>query len=82
MYPALVKVFGSDFDFASVKKVVAENSALKKSATDYAKVLAAELGKTDEQFIDDVIGLCLCVVSVDGKISLRERNYIKRLMKA
>lgn len=82
MYPALVKVFGSDFDFASVKKAVAENSALKKSATDYAKVLAAELTKTDEQFIDDVIGLCLCVVSVDGKISLRERNYIKRLMKA
>ena len=75
MYPALVKVFGSDF-------AVAENSALKKSATDYAKVLAAELTKTDEQFIDDVIGLCLCVVSVDGKISLRERNYIKRLMKA
>lgn len=82
MYPALVKVFGSDFDFASVKKAVAENSALKKSATDYAKVLAAELTKTDEQFIDDVIGLCLCVISVDGKISLRERNYIKRLMKA
>lgn len=81
MYPALVKVFGSDFDFASVKKIVAENSALKKSAVDYSKILAKQLSKTDEAFIDDVIGLCLCVVSVDGKISFRERNYIKKLMK-
>lgn len=81
MYPALVKVFGSDFDFASVKKIVAENSALKKSAVDYSKILAKQLSKTDEEFIDDVIGLCLCVVSVDGKISFRERNYIKKLMK-
>ncbi len=81
MYPALVKVFGSDFDFASVKKIVAENSALKKSAVDYSKILAKELSKTDEEFIDDVVGLCLCVVSVDGKISFRERNYIKKLMK-
>lgn len=30
MYPALVKVFGSDFDFASVKKIVAENSRAEK----------------------------------------------------
>ena len=38
MYPALVKVFGSDFDFASVKKAVAENSALKKSEIGRAHV--------------------------------------------
>lgn len=36
----------------------------------------------DETLREDVIALCLCVVTVDGKISLRERNYIRKLCKA
>ncbi|MGN1052178.1 MAG: hypothetical protein ACI4SH_02165 [Candidatus Scatosoma sp.] len=82
IYPALIKAFGADFDFSSVKAAVEKNQALKKTATDYAEALASLLAETDENFINDVIGLCLCVVSVDGKISLRERNYIKKLYKA
>lgn len=82
MYPALIKAFGSDFDFPSVKAAVAKNQALKKQATDYSKALASLLAQTDENFINDVIGLCLCVVSIDGKISLRERNYVRKLYKA
>ncbi|MGN1061857.1 MAG: hypothetical protein ACI4RO_01900 [Candidatus Scatosoma sp.] len=82
IYPALIKAFGSDFDFSSVKAAVEKNQTLKKAATDYAETLASLLAETDENFINDVIGLCLCVVSVDGKISLRERNYIKKLYKA
>lgn len=82
MYPALIKAFGSDFDFSSVKCAVSKNQGLKKPVTDYTKALASLLARTDENFINDVIGLCLCVVSIDGKISLRERNYIKKLYKA
>lgn len=79
MYPALIKAFGADFDFSSVKAAVAKNQALKKQATDYSKTLASLLARTDENFINDVVGLCLCVVSIDGKISLQERNYVKKL---
>lgn len=79
MYPALVKVFGSDFNFAKVKAAVAKNSELKKAAKDYTKELMQLLTKTDESFAIDVIGLCLCVVSIDGKISLREKMYIGKL---
>ena len=82
IYPALVKVFGSDFDFASVKAAVSKNYAFKKAVKDYSKELASTLAEADESFVNDVIGLCLCVVSIDGKISFREKNYIKKLYKA
>lgn len=81
MYPALIEAFGADFDFPSVKALVSGNQDLKKQTTDYAETLAALLAAADEEFMQDVIGLCLCVVSIDGKISLREKNYIKKLCK-
>ena len=36
----------------------------------------------DESLIEDVVMLCLCVVSVDGRISPREQRYIRKLCKA
>ena len=33
----------------------------------------------DEELRLDVFTLCLCVVAIDGKISLKERRYLRRL---
>ncbi len=33
----------------------------------------------DEEMRLDVFTLCLCVVAIDGKISLKERRYLRRL---
>lgn len=82
MYPALVKVFGENFDFEAVKAAVAKDNKARKTIKNYSRELLKVLAEIDESFIEDIITLCLCVVTIDGKISLKERKYIKKLIKA
>ena len=82
MYPALVKAFGDDFDFTSVKESFKKDAEGKRMIRDYTKDLMTVLGYVDDEIREDVIVLCLCVVTIDGKISLRERKYIRRLCRA
>lgn len=82
IYPALLKAFGDDFDFASVKSAFAKNRDGRKAVRVYTESLLSLLADIDEDFREDIVTLCLCVVTVDGKISFREKNYIRRLCKA
>ena len=79
-YPALVKVFGSDFDYESIKKEFEADKDGRKDIAGYTTDLLRILGTVDETLYEDVIILCLCVVTIDGKVSLREKNYVKRLI--
>lgn len=80
IYPALVKVFGSDFDYESIKKEFETDKDGRKDIAGYTTDLLRVLGTVDETLYEDVIILCLCVVTIDGKVSLREKNYVKRLI--
>lgn len=80
IYPALVKVFGADFDFESIKECFENEKATNKEIKKYTTELAQILGMLDEELQSDIVMLCLCIMSIDGKISLKERNYVKRLM--
>ncbi len=82
IYPALLKAFGDDFDFASVKSAFAKDRDGRKAVRVYTESLLSLLADIDEDFREDIVTLCLCVVTVDGKISFREKNYIRRLCKA
>ena len=82
IYPALVKLFGENFDFASVKEAFRKNVEGKKAVKKYTQQLMTILSCVDEEIKEDVVCLCLCVVTVDRKISLKERRYIKSLIKA
>lgn len=82
MYPALVKVFGEEFDFDSVKTAIEADCKGNKDVKKYTEELMGVLAEADESLVEDVVAICLCVVAIDGKISLRERNYIKRLCRA
>lgn len=80
IYPALVKVFGSDFDYESIKKEFEADKDGRKDIAGYTTDLLRVLGTVDETLYEDVIILCLCVITIDGKVSLREKNYVKRLI--
>ena len=82
MYPALVHVFGDDFDFDSIKNSFRKDREGREAVKEYTQEMLSFLALADEKLREDVIALCLCVVTVDGKISLRERNYIRKLCKA
>ncbi len=81
MYPALCKVFGTDFDFNQVKEMVEKNVKDTKAVVDYSREMLELLDSSDESLREDLIVLCLCIVSIDGKVSFKERRYIKKLIK-
>lgn len=79
IYPALVRTFGDGFDFNSVKVSFEKDKSSKNAVTEYTEKLLQIFVLLDEDIKEDIIKLCLCVVSIDGKITLREKKHIKRL---
>lgn len=79
MYPALLTVFGDGFDFESVKESFRQDRDGRKAIGQYNEELLSLLVLADESLREDIIMLCLCVVSVDGKISVSEKRYIRKL---
>lgn len=79
IYPALIKAFGDEFDFATIKDSFRRDKDGKKLIADYTEKMLRILGLLDEDLKWDVITLCLCVTSIDGKITLKEKRYIRRL---
>lgn len=79
IYPALVKVFGDAFDFATLKNSFRRNEDGKKLVADYTEEMLHILSLMDEELKWNVIMLCLCIASIDGKITLKEKRYIRRL---
>lgn len=79
IYPSLVRTFGDDFDFISIKESFRCSMEGKKRIADYTEEMLYILGFLDEELKWDVITLCLCVTSIDGKITLKEKRYLRRL---
>lgn len=81
MAPLLKAFFGEDFDFEDAKKLAKEwrkeGRAVKKEV-DY---LVDFLGTLSEDLKGDIIFACLLMCAVDGKVSLKEKSYIRQLMR-
>ena len=82
IYPSLVKAFGNDFDFISAKQAIGLAKDIKKEITKYTKEMISIISVCDEELATDIISLCLLITSVDGKISLKEKRYIRQLCEA
>lgn len=82
MYPSLVRTFGEDFDFPSLKESFRCNKDGRKLVGEYAEKVLGILRPSGENLRQDVVILCLCVTSMDGKITLKEKRYIRRLWEA
>lgn len=81
IYPALLNVFGPDFDYDSIKKLFESNKDGRKLIKEYTTELIDILETLDDELYEDVIILCLCVLTIDGKVSLREKLYVKNLIR-
>ena len=81
IYPSLVKAFGKDFDYGAIKRAYKVAGDIKKEIDRRTQDLMSIIAAIDEDLRADVISLCLLVTSVDGKISFKEKRYIKRLCK-
>ncbi len=80
IYPALLKVFGPDFDYDGIKKMFETDKDGRKLIKKYTSELIRVLESVDEELYEDVVILCLCILTIDGKLSLKERLYVKNLI--
>ena len=82
MYPSLVRAFGDDFDFASIKQSFESDKEGRKLVGKYTEEMMKIIAAADDDLRADIISLCLLIATVDGKISLKERRYITKLIRA
>lgn len=81
IYPSLIKAFGDDFDFLEIKKYYKVTKDVKKELERHTKELMEVISRADEELKADVITLCILITAVDGKITLKEKRYIRQLLK-
>ncbi len=81
MLPLLKPLFGEAFDYAAAKEMAvnfrSEGRAIKKAVNDIVDLL----GELDDKLKEDIIIVSLLICAVDGKITLKEKNYIKQLIR-
>lgn len=82
IYPSLARVFGDRFNFTSIKYSFEKDGDSRQMITEYTEELMSVISFLDKSVADDLITLCLCVTAIDGRVSLKEKNYIKRLCRA
>ncbi len=80
MYPLLYAFFGDSVNYDDCKKIVKsfriESEEFKRDLDGMLYIL----GKADETLKNDIITVCLLICSLDGKISLKEKIWIKQLI--
>ena len=80
IYPLLHAFFGDEIDYGACKKAVRflrpESRELKDALNDMTDLF----GLFDEELKEDMIIVCMLICAVDGKISIQEKNWIKKLI--
>ena len=81
MEPMLKRFFGSTVDFDYCKTLIKENRTMGKELKNEVDYMVDVLGMLSDDLKNDIITVCLMVCAVDGKVSLREKRWIKQLIR-
>ena len=81
IYPALTQAFGEMCDLAGIQRTIKASRDVQKEIKKYTTELLGILSEADENLGSDIVLLCLLITSADGKVSLKEKRYIKQLCK-
>ncbi len=80
--PSLVKAFGEACDLYGIEHSFKVSKDVKKEIANYTQAVHSIVWAADEQLAADIVLLCLLLTSVDGKVSLKEKRYVKQLCTA
>lgn len=81
MLPMLKLFFGEDYDYETAKDIVRKFRPEGKELKEVVDCVVDLLGEVSEELKADIITVCLLICAVDGKITLKEKNYIKQLIR-
>ena len=81
LYPMLNLFFGETLDYESCKKAVKQMAPEGKELKKLTNEMVDVLGILSKDLKEDIIIICMLICAVDGKVSLREKLWIKQLIK-
>ena len=81
IYPLLHLFFGDNVNYEDCKKAVRSMRHEGKELGKIVDEMVDVIGMVSEEMKDDIIIVMMLITAVDGKISLREKNWIKKLIK-
>ena len=76
-----IETFGNDFGFEDVKAVIENSKKEGRQLTEFTDALCDYFGLLSEELKDDLVLLSLLVCAVDGKVSKKEKRYLRQLIR-
>ena len=80
VYPLLSAFFGESVNYEEVKYAVKLLKPESKELKNSVDAMVDILGKIDEELKNDIIIVCMMICAIDGKISQKEKRWIKQLI--
>ncbi len=81
MEPMLARFFGGDVDLEYCKTLIKENRTMGKDLKNEVDYMVDVLGMLSDDLKNDIITVCLMVCAVDGKVSMKEKRWIRQLIR-
>ena len=81
MYPRLTHVFGTEYNLSALKNSYKRGLACWKTLKKNVAAMQSLLPRMDDELKNGTLLLTLCVLSPRGRISLKDRVYLRSLYK-
>lgn len=81
LYPMLHDFFGENINYDKCKEIAKEFKKESKELKQYVDYMVDILGLISEELKEDIITVCLLICAVDGHVSLKEKNWVKQLIR-
>lgn len=79
--PHLHAFFGDSINYDDAKRIFRQMRPEQNELKSIADEMVDVIGILSDELKNDIILVCMLICAVDGKISLKERSWIKQLMK-
>ena len=79
--PMLKAFFGDSLDYETTKQAVKAFKPEGKQLMALVDDIVDMIGQLSEDLKDDLIMICLLICAVDGKVTAKEKKYIKQLIR-
>jgi hypothetical protein len=80
-YPMFRVFFGKSVNYDSSKQLIKSLRTEIKEFKKYLDLMVDTFGELSEELKDDIIYVCLLICAIDGKVSLSEKAWIKKLIR-
>ena len=81
IYPLLEQYFGDEVNYEDCKKLVRKSLSDNRDIKNIVNAMTDIFGQLSDELKEDAITVCLLICSVDGKISIKEKMWVKQLIK-